>query len=401
MVADGVGIVQLRDILTTFKPGLVGITMTTFQTKSAREVSAVVKDLASDTVVVVGGPHPSALAAKVLDDLPQADVCVIGEGEQAIVDIAEGKDWADINGICYRHGVSPARRQVADLDSLPLPNLDLINLRKFRGPYPPARLPSMYIMTSRGCSFRCVFCSKSVFGNTVRYKSPERVIEEIKWLRGRWGVKEIFFYDDTFNLDQGRLEQILRLIIANKLNKDIVYRAYFRANRELIDEDLLKQAREAGFWLIFYGVESGNQGVLDEMKQSLHLDEIKRAFKLTHEAGLKTVASFILGLPGETNETVRESFALCSKLKPFWARFTAAAPYPGTELEKMVRKNGYILIRDYDEYRVGKILARTDALSFVDLEAAYKKAYRKTYWHNIRNIAFNPQVAYRAIRQVM
>ena len=363
MTAEKIGLSELRDIVVSFKPDIAGITMNTFQTKSAKEITKLIKEVHNVTLVVVGGPHPSALRERLFEEFPYVDVVVVGEGEHTFLEIVEGRDLCDIRGICYRGHSNPPRPLAENLDHIPLPNLDLVDINRFTGAHPTGANPTMFIMASRGCPFNCIFCNKSVFGSTVRLREPDSVIREIKWLRDKYGVREIFFLDDTFNINRKWAEEIFNLIIANSLNKDIIYKTPFRANAHIVDEELLKLARKAGFWLIFYGVESGNQAMLDRMKKGLTLGEIKRAFKLTHEAGLKTIASFIFGLPGETEKTFQETLDLCRELKPYVRGLSVAIPFPGSEFEKIVLRKGHLLRTSYDEYMPNVVIARTDDLT--------------------------------------
>ena len=367
MVADGVTLSGLKKIVLNFKPDVVGITVNTFQTKSTKQISQVIKSLDNRILIVIGGPHPSALGTKALDDFPYVYVVVAGEGEKTMIDIVEGKSFEEIRGICYRSDneyiVNKPRPLSHDLDYIPLPNLDLVNLSRFYGIRPVGAYPSMYIMASRGCPFRCTFCNKSVWGSTLRVRKPNLVIEEIRWLHQKYGVNEIYFQDDTFNINRKWAVEIFQRIIDEGLNKQIVYKAAFRVDERLLDEELLKLTKEAGFWMIFYGVESGNQGVLNGMKKGVTIREIKRAFELTHKVGLKTNASFIIGMPGESKETVVDTLNLYKEIKPDYFSFIFAIPFPNTELERILREKGHILETNYDKYSYGKCLIRTDELT--------------------------------------
>lgn len=369
-LTDAVELIELENIISRFGPDIVGITMNTFQTMSARKISEIVKKTDKNILVVAGGPHPSALKLRIFHDFPCVDVAVIGEGEGAFLEIIEGKDLTKIQGICYDKKVNAPRPRAENLDYIPLPNLDLVNFsrNKFTGAEPVGAYPTMHIMASRGCPFQCIFCNKSVWGNTVRFRKPELILEEIKWLHEKYGVREIFFQDDTFNLNREWAEQVLNLIIEHGLNKNIIYKTPFRANEKLVDKKLLELAKKAGFWLIFYGVESGNQEMLDNMKKGITVKEIKRAFELTHTAGLKTIAAFIIGLPGETKETIGDTFNLQRELNPYHTGTSPAIPFPGTEFEGIVIKKGHLLTADYDKYSLDTFFVRTDALAKEDLE---------------------------------
>ncbi len=360
MTADGVSLEQLEEVVKNFRPEVVGITAITFQSRTLREVSKAVKRADSGTRVVAGGSHISALISidhPVSKDYPDIDYFVGGEGDLIISELIGQEPTSNII--------------IAEpMDSIVTPSIDLglTNINRFTGDYPPGPRPAMFVMGSRGCPFECTFCAKSVFGRAIRYRDPIVVIDDAERLARDWGIKEVFFHDDTFNLNRKWVEEVLSLIIKRKLNKKLCFRTSFRVNKQLIDSDLLRLMKEAGFWLIFYGVESGSQMMLDNMHKGTTVDEIKRAFKLTQEAGIKAEASFIIGLPGETKETILKSIKLWKEIKPDWCGFTRAIPYPGTELYKEVKQSGHLLIDSFDEIEIDKVLCRTEALTGEEID---------------------------------
>jgi len=223
-------------------------------------------------------------------------------------------------------------------------------------------------MCSRGCPFDCIYCNKSIFGKDVRFRKPEKIIEEIKWLHEKYDINHIYFQDDTFNLKSSWIEEILNKIIDEGLNKDIKYMAPFRANTNLVDEKLLALAKQANFQTIFYGVESGNQQILDRMHKGMKLTEIERAFRLTHRAGINTVGAFIIGLPGETRKTVRDTINFWRKIRPTYSGFTMATPFPNTQFEQEIKSKDQLLNVNYNEYRCGGSYVRTDELTRTELD---------------------------------
>lgn len=358
-------------LMSLYKVDIVGISLSTFQTKRTKLLTEVIKKTYPNVTIVAGGPHPSALRQKLLVDFPNIDIGVVGEGEKPMLEIAGGKPLKSINGITYHNGMginmNVRNSLIKDLDNLPIPDLSMVDIRKYTGAYPLGKLPSMFIMASRGCPFHCTFCSKSIYGNTVRYHSVEYVLEQLDYYKSL-GIREVFFQDDTFNYDRAWLEKLLKAIIEKGLNKSMRFRAPFRVNKKLVDADLLKLMKQAGFWLIFYGVESGNQAMLNRMKKGITLEEVKRAFKLTHEAGIKTEASFIIGLPGETEATIKDSIKLYQEIRPYWAGFSKAIPFPGTVLYDQVKST-----IPYDRYMPGKTM-------FVD---GFLTAQQLDYWANV------------------
>jgi radical SAM superfamily enzyme YgiQ (UPF0313 family) len=259
----------------------------------------------------------------------------------------------------------------------------------------------MFVVASRGCPFQCTFCPQSVFGHKVRYRQPEEVVEEIQRLVINWHIKEAYFQDDTLNMNRSWLEKMLNLIIDTGLNKKVVLRAPLRVNKNLLDIELLQLMRRAGFWTIFYGVESGNQEILDRAKKGVILEDIERAFRLTKQAGIKPIASFIIGLPGETAQTIQDSISLWKRIKPYYTGFNRAIPYPGTEFEKEVKQKGHLLVSGYNEFNMGKTLVRTDALTGEELENYAKMLDRMVKYERIRHLLKDPVGIFRAEKFVL
>lgn len=391
MLADGVTMPKLKEILSQFKPDVVGITMVTFQAKTSREVIGLVKSVDKNIRIAIGGSHPSALGDTALTIFSNADIAVIGEGDLVIGDIADGK---------IKGGVVHAE-PIKDLDSQPFPDLSLTDIRRFSGIYPPGPMPSFNIVGSRGCPFACKFCSRSVSGNRLRFRSPQNIIGEIEHLHKNWGIREFFFQDDTFNVKLKWVTELLELIIAKGLNRGIAYRARCRVDEKLVNLGLLKLMRRAGFWEIFYGVENGNQAMLDRMHKGITVGEIRRAFRLTREAGIKTEASFIIGLPGETPETVTDSVRLWRELKPDWCSFSRAIPFPGTDLEREVRAKGHLLVDNPEDFVLEKTLVRTDGMTGEELEEWATGIGRMVTQDKLGKMLGNPKELGRTVRDIL
>ena len=372
MITDAVDPAGVAARVRAFNPDVVGVTMNTYQTRSAREVFQAVKRVSREVLVVTGGPHPSALGMETFRDFQDVDVVVVGEGEVTFTDIVEGGTLAKIPGICLPGGPTPPRPVRQDLDALPLPDLELIGgregLSRYGGPYPRGPQPSMFMMASRGCFGRCKFCNTPVFwGRRVRTRSPASIIAEIEWLHSRFGVREIYFQDDTFNANLRWAESVLNAIVARGLNRDISYRLCFRVNERLITAELIALARRANVRIIFFGTESGNQGMLTAMGKDVRIEEIERAFRLAREAGIRTVTSFLIGNAGESGQTVRDSIALAKRLKAYAVGFSMAIPFPGTALREEARARGHLLEEGYDGYGAESCLLRTEALEPVEM----------------------------------
>ena len=393
---------SLPRVIRQEKPNIVGITAMTPTINSAVSVAKKVKETESNIFVILGGAHATLLPEETLRNTPQIDVTVRGEGEQTTLELVEvlEKNPSRINqvlGITYRKGDSlksnPLKPNILDLDTLPFPAFHLLPIGKYHL-HPPfgRRTPVMPIITSRGCPYRCIFCSKAVFGKKYRGNSPAYIVDEIRFLKERFGVKEIKFYDDVFTLDRKRVVAICMQL--KEQGMDIPWTCETRVN--LVDGELLRVMRDSGCYMIEYGVESGNQRILNNLKKDISLDQVIKAFKLTHETGIETAAYFMIGSPEETPETIKETIEFAKKLDPDFVQFSITIPYPGTELYNLAIKEGYML-GEWDEYGYANLRSlnmpafETKTLSREELGEWNKKAYTSFYlrlgyvWKRLKN----------------
>ena len=349
---------QLVNHIIKENPDIVCVNVATPTCKSARDLCRKLKERAPWITVAVGGPHTSALGRGGVKYPPEADIWVVGEGDRIILDIAEGRIKS---GIHYPE-------MLPNLDSVPFLDLLLTNLHNFSGVYPPGPLPGMFIMGSRGCPFGCTFCSRSVFGKTSRQRKPESVADEAERLVKDLHVKEVFFHDDTFNIKHEWSYELLGLLRKKGLHKKVLFRTPCRVEEKLVTEELFREMKATNFWLIFFGVENGNQQMLNDMRKGITVEDVKRAFSICHKVGIKPEASFIVGMPGETPDTIKDSVSLWRTINPYWTSFSRAVPFPDTELYRIAKEKGHILVDSFEEYDVSKTLVRTDSMSPEELE---------------------------------
>jgi radical SAM superfamily enzyme YgiQ (UPF0313 family) len=394
----------LPPILHQEKPNVVGITAMTPTINSALKVARKVKETNSDIFVILGGAHATLLPEETLRSALEIDFIVRGEGEQTTLELVKAVDEnpreiSQVLGITYREGLSvksnPLRPPISDLDDLPFPAFHLLPMGKYRLHPPFGRRPRvMPIITSRGCPFRCVFCSKAVFGKKYRSNSHAYIVDEIRYLNEKFGVKEIKFYDDVFTLDRERV-----IAICMKLKEqgmDIPWSCETRV--DLVDSELLKVMKNAGCYMIEYGVESGDQGILNSLKKDITLEKSIEAFKLTHEAGIGTAAYFMVGSPQETPGTIKETIEFAKKLDPDFVQFSIATPYPGTELYGLVSEDRHVPEK-WEEYKydahpkaVGNPSFGSETLSIEELRKWREKAYISFYlrwgyvWKRLRKM---------------
>ena len=390
LTAIGLSENAVPQIIHNEKPKIVGVTAMTSTINSAINVARKVKESDSEILIVLGGAHVSILPEETLQKNPEIDMIVRGEGEKTILELVEtierqGSDLSSILGLTYKteFGVksNPSRPAFLDVDTLPFPAFHLLPQGKYRL-HPPIgrRSPVMPIMVSRGCPNGCIFCSKSVFGNKYRNNSPVYVVDQIQLLIEKFGVKEIKFYDDIFTLNR----KWVMVICAELKNRgiDVLWTCETRIN--LVDTELLKTMRAAGCYMIAYGVESGDQKILNEIGKNVTLEQITNAFKLTHEAGISTVGYFMLGAPNETPETIMRTVEFAKRINPDFVQFSIATPYPGTELHRLAAEKR-CLPKSWDEYvyadlkSVDSSYFELTTMSAQELREWNRKAYSSFY----------------------
>jgi radical SAM superfamily enzyme YgiQ (UPF0313 family) len=372
------------------QPEIVGITATTASFNIASEIISKYKTIYPSVLSIVGGVHASTSAEEILNDNLHFDIVVSGEGEKAFEQIIESYasgDFSNIPGVSHRNKdkqivlfkVATENLYVNDLCS---PAFDLLPMEKYQlpshhsgfGKKVPSQ-PFFMIFTGRGCPMNCHFCaSHTVWGNKVRFKSAEQVINEIDTLVNEYKVKVFDFADDIFTINKTRLHEILNTIINR--NYKIHFNCSSRADT-LTTKDL-ELLKKAGCYLIRFGLESGSQTILNLMNKRLDLEKSISTVKLTHKFKIATSASYILGYPGETKETALETIKFAKKLKTSVSLFFFAIPYKGTYLYEYAIKNN-LGINKNPKYWINfpdKPVLDIPDLSADELIAIRKKAYR-------------------------
>ncbi len=331
----------------TGQPDIVGITAATPTFETAKFLARGIKKLLPNVILVLGGAHVTAMPHQAIEE-DCFDIGVIGEGEVVFLELIrhiEEKKLSGLNavrGIIFKDGkesvLTPKRRYVDNLDEIPYPARDLLPpLSKYK-PTPASykKLPLGVMITSRGCPQQCTFCDRGVFGNQYRQRSPENVLGEAEELIYKYGAKEIRFFDDCFTLNHKRTLQVCSGLKKFKIPWTCL------TTVGSVNKELLYEMRSAGCWQVLFGLESGDGGILARLKKGATLEMNRTAVKLAKEAGLSVRADFIIGTPGETEETLNKtlSFALENKLD--YAHFNKFVPYPGTRLYQELKDNGYV-----------------------------------------------------------
>lgn len=317
-----------REVLREEGPRFVGITCTTPDFSAVCDVAGLVKELDRRTTVLVGGPHPSAVPEDVLKN-ENIDYVVVGEGETTLLELIRGDDPRGIRGLAYRERgtvrTNPPRPLIKNLDSLPFPAYHQLDIPRYGEPHRPK---VMSIIGSRGCPYSCIFCANNVVHRQVRARSPENVVDEIEFLTKEHDVVNFAFFDEVFTLRRTRCIRICKEIIERKLSIN-----WFCASRvDVVDKEMLTIMKGAGCQAVEYGVESGNQRILDLIKKGTTLKQIEDAVRWTREVGMQPNGLFMIGHPYETEDTINETIELAKRLPFEYAIFSITMPLPGTEL---------------------------------------------------------------------
>jgi len=347
MFDEGVTTDRFRDVLVQYSPDMVGITAMTFNILDAYRVAKVTKEL-TEAAVVLGGAHPSALPEKTMEECPECDIIVRGEGEYAISQIAAGTDLPKIPGIVYRTSqISTSQitstgvpAVIKSLDDLPFPDWSLFDYSKYCTIHSEKfskRIHLHQVSGSRGCPYTCTFCYP-LHGRNFRFRSPENIADEIEYNVNK-GAVHFDFTDSTATLMEDRFIKMCSLLMERGLHEVITWN--FETRVDLVSKALLETARKAGATMIFFGIESGDEDILKSMKKSIDLSVVERAVKTASNAGLKVKVSFLIGHAYETENSARNTFALAEKLRRTYGvdiSLNLIDIYPGTHLYSMVEQ---------------------------------------------------------------
>jgi radical SAM superfamily enzyme YgiQ (UPF0313 family) len=330
--------------IVAWQPDVIAYTSMTTSFQSVEESTALLKAALPGVPIIIGGPHATTLPEMTLQN-PNIDFLVYGEGEYVFRDwlrqIDSGRDdWSANSGLWWKDEAGNVfnggeRELIPDLDELPFPARHLFDLKRYPL-YAPSGEQMVTVLTSRGCPYACSFCFKGIVGRTYRQRSPENIVAELRELIDRYGVRNFYFMDDLFTINVKRLEAILDYFIEQDLG--VRWRCLARVDR--VNPALLEKMQRAGCRQIHFGIESGNPEILKRTAKHIDLEQVRQAIEWTEEAGIMSKGYFILGLPGDNEETMSETIEFAASLRLSEAMFSIATPMPGTELwEELVHKN--------------------------------------------------------------
>lgn len=356
---------DLKNFVTQNKYDMIGITCMTNSALDAYESVKVIREASPDSLIVMGGVHPTALPDQTVRETLETDLIIVGEGEQTFVDLAnclkDGKDVHTVDGLAYwskeenKVKYTTPRTPIPDLDLLPFPAYDKVQMAK----YVPhvtqyVDLPNYPILLQRGCPYQCTYCDHgAVLGRKIRSLSVERALENIRHLVKNYGAKGIYFLDSVFTVRRDFIMKLLKEL----QNQDFKISFACNARADQLDFELLTELKKAGCWMIQIGIESGNIKSLELIKKASYssafkpdpndpegkpylLNKYEQEVKNCQKLGIQVMASYILGLPGENVEDVENTISFAKKLATETALFFLPVPYPGSHLLTQAKEDG-------------------------------------------------------------
>ena len=386
MNAEHVAVSDLQNYLENEQFDYVGIAASTTTINSVYKIAEICKKNYQSCKIILGGIHPSTSPNEVFEKGGNlVDYIARGESEITFKELIEGKVEDSILGLSYKKDGkiihNPSRPLLQNLDELADPAYDLLVLERYRptiGSY--KKLPAIHMVVSRGCPGQCTFChsgSANHFGKAVRYRSPKRIFNQIKDLHEKQGINDIIFYDDNIITSKPFVTEFCNLLINSGL--DISWTCFGRADF-IRDVEILKLMKKAGCHQICVGIESGDETILKNIKKYIKREDAKRAVKLLKEAKIDSRFAFMLGLPGETVETMQRTLDFALELDPEYVLFNINTPYPGTEMYDWATANGYLKTDiDYTRWDAGEVILTLPTVSSEDIKRYYKKCLKAFY----------------------
>jgi radical SAM superfamily enzyme YgiQ (UPF0313 family) len=353
---------RLKDI----NPDIVGVYLATPLLNNGLKVIKKIKEILKNCIIVVGGPHATAMPHELIK-MEEIDNVIVGEGEEALLHfIKDGYPRKMVISFPY----------IENLDSIPFPDRDLLEIKKYLMDF-----NAQSLMTGRGCPFNCLFCQplgKKLFGMKIRRRTPENVIEEMNYLNKKYGTKEFYLQDDTFTYDKEWVKRFCELL----MNYD--YKWVCNTRVDMVDDEILSLMKKARCVTIHYGVESGSQKILNFARKGVTREQIINAFKLTHKHGIFANAFLMIGFPTETRNDLEETVDIVRRIHPDGIRISVTTAMVGSDLYEYCNVREINNIKNYDDYDYcnSKYPIKLDNLTENDLEEFKKKMF-EAYKHGL------------------
>lgn len=392
--AENLGLEKIISKVKEMKPDIVGISCLTPSASSAMKIAELIKEYDKRIVVVFGNLHATLFADSILKK-GLVDIVVCGEGEYTILDVVNtlqnNERLEKVKGIKFRENgeiiKTEQRPLIENLDELPYPSWNLFPYKRYGAlPFVNIRKPILGILSSRGCPYQCTFCSPRYL-RSYRRRDPKKIVDEIEFLIQHYGAKQIAFMDLIFPLTKEHGMKFCEEMISRNLNKEVVWTTETRVDG--VDKELLQKMKEAGCGRLMFGIESGVQGLLNNVKKGFKIEDVRRAVKYAKEVSLATVGFFMLGLPGESKEMSMQTIQFAKELDLDFAKFAITVPFPGSQLfDDLVAKGklnpDQLSMNDWEKFTTfnpnpDELIYTPEGMTGKELLALQKKANSEFY----------------------
>jgi len=376
---------DFKNYIIKEKPDLIGMTAFTMEINSALKCAEITKEINSEIITIIGGPHTSNVPEEVLSN-KNVDFVMKGESEisfyELIKELQNKKNFENIPNLGYKKNekiIINNSEMPQDLDSLPFPDYDLMKFKHYPKMYFMKNFPSAPIITSRGCPFSCTFCSAGkLSGKKFRSRTPENIIKEIKYLKENYNIKEFQIWDDNFTLNRERAMKFCDLLLKEKINLEWWCPNGLRI--ETLDEELLKKMRQTGLYAMAFGIESGSEKIQKDMKKNLNLNKTKEIVNIAKKLGIRTQGFFIIGYPTETKEDILKTIKIAKELPLSRASFSLFQPLVGSEIYDILKNEGRLENININECEYSKTsILPQDLKDAKELKNLQKKAILSFY----------------------
>lgn len=411
-IAEDLGFTGALKVIKQYNPKLIVINYSTVTYEGDKKFSAMVRRGLPGAHLTAIGVHVTTMTEQALTETALNSI-IRNEPEETALELAQAiekgrkterqknrkaetdQKLKKIKGLSYRSKSkvidNPDRPFIENLDALPFPARDLLHNEKYK--MPVYNRPYTLVVTSRGCPNNCSFCTAKIYyGSKIRMRSPENILDEVEEIIKVQKIKDISFWADTFTFVKRHVMELC----AGIKKRNLQFRWMCNARVDRIDPEMLKAMKGAGCQVIAFGVESGNQKILNSIGKNITLKEIRQAYKWVRKADIESAAHIIFGLPGETEGTIRQTIKFVKEINPDYVQFYSAIPFPGTRFRKEAEQKGWITSDKWSDYELGKNIISTPKLPVERLAYWRKRAYREFYlrpwyiWGRLKNFVKKP-----------
>lgn len=401
--SEGLDLDKSIEKIVLEKPKVLGISVMTPQIIQALEISKKIKKSLPDVKIVLGGAHINSVGKEVFSFSEDVDFLIYGEGEYTFLDLIKNIDKGDyskISGLIWKKNgeviVNPPRELIEDLDKLPFPDLDMLNLDLYKVPY--SQHPrTISIICSRGCVYRCLFCDAyKTHGRKFRLRSPKNIVDEIERDYKKYHINDFSIRDSTFLFDKKWVSEICDEILKRELK--ISWRCNSRV--DTLDYEILKKMKKSGCHVIGIGVESGSQEVLNRIRKGITIKQIIDSFKILDKSGIQTIGFFMIGNPGDNPQTVRQTINLAKLINPDFAHFSVCTPFPNTDLYDWALDTGALKNRQWYMKKVDKWMGYHLQLGYLHLPGLSPKTQEKLLKKANSDFYFRWRYIWKALKRL-